>query len=195
LEIFPWCVAGKAKTRLCPPLTDDEAAAVATNLLFESVKLVVENWAGRVVLAVTPDSEHDAFQELVKKYNTAEGSNKQAIEFIVQRGEDLGERMSNALSDVGYPAAVMGCDIPHCSPNYIKATFASLHGRKDCIGPTKDGGYYLLGLSQPRQYLFEGMEWGTEAVLEETLVAAEKNGLKLMQLPKLRDIDEYEDLI
>ncbi len=191
-------VPGTVKTRLCPPLTHDEAAQVATNLLLESLQLVVENWAGRVVLAVTPDADHEVFKQLAEKYNTGAANDEgksQKIEFILQRGEGLGERMLNALNDVGYPAAVMGCDIPHCPPNIIKAAYAGLHGRRDYIGPTEDGGYYLLGLSEPRKYLFEGMAWGTESVLSNTLEKAEQNSLQLMQLPQLRDIDEYDDLI
>ena len=106
--------------------------------------------------------------------------------------------MSNAICDFtsrGIPAAVMGCDIPHCSPDQLLRAFSLLEDGKNVIGPGVDGGYYFLGLQDCLPDLFAGIRWGGSDVLERTLKYAAQLGIELTALDSLQDIDSYADLV
>lgn len=178
-------VIGEVKTRMSPPLSLSQAAELAEALLEETLKLVSKCWQGRLVLAVSPSQEHPAFKRLASLYS---------VELITQEGENLGERMRNAMNVIGYPCAVMGCDVPHCSPNILKTVYNALCQGNSCIGETLDGGYYLLGLQESHPQLFYTVNWGTGSVYEATMKVAETVNLVFVNLEKLQDIDYYADL-
>src|SRR5689334_23308224 len=91
-------------------------------------------------------------------------------------------------------AAVLGCDVPHCPWDVLDDAEAAL-ARGDCVlGPADDGGYYLLGLTQARAELFEGIAWGGPDVLAATLARATALDIEFTLLPRLRDIDTAADL-
>lgn len=116
----------------------------------------------------------------------------------VQAGADLGERMATAFAecfDDGFRAVVVvGIDSPTLPDVVIADAFRSL-AEADCVlGPCDDGGYYLLGLSRKAPELFEGVDWGTERVLEQTRARARDAGLRTVELPVWFDIDLPDDL-
>jgi rSAM/selenodomain-associated transferase 1 len=121
----------------------------------------------------------------------------------VQRGADLGERLSGAFADLvaspGDRAVAIGADCPDLNPSIIREAFATLDRQDVVLGPAADGGYYLIGLRRgaPALFpaLFNGIHWGTGTVLAETLARAEQAGLGVTMLSALSDIDTPGDVV
>ena len=119
---------------------------------------------------------------------------------------DLGERMAHvfrwAWQRGASAVAIMGTDIPGISAEDVRKSFAYLRSARTpgegagvdaAIVPTWDGGYGLLGLSRPAEFLWGDMPWGTSEVLQLTLNRLEQNGFRVCTLPVRRDIDSVED--
>lgn len=119
--------------------------------------------------------------------------------YAYQEGDDLGIRMKNAFEKVfsigSKKVIIIGTDIPDITKELINNTFSLLEINDVVIGPSDDGGYYLLGLKQMYNELFEGIEYSTSSVLLETLIRIKNLNLKYHLLPILPDIDTEEDLI
>jgi len=116
-----------------------------------------------------------------------------------QRGRDLGERMFQSLSDAAldHPrVAVVGSDLPGLDAARVDDAFDRLERADVVLGPTADGGYYLMALRATRiePALFEGVEWSTARVLEQTLDRCQRLGLRREMLEPGRDIDRPADL-
>ncbi len=120
-------------------------------------------------------------------------------EMFPQVAGDLGQKMRGAfdtLFDMGYQSVIIvGSDLPLMDVQTIQQAFQCLSQVDMVIGPSSDGGYYLMGLKKTIPDLFENMEWSTSAVLPETLRRARRNGLRIDLLAEQKDIDRYEDLI
>lgn len=123
-----------------------------------------------------------------------------ALALVAQRGGDLGERLSNLVTDLlglGHVAALaVDSDSPTLPMAYMEeaATILS-RGRCDVVlGPCEDGGYYLVGLRSPLPALFEGIPWSTDAVLAVTVDRARDRGLSVHLLPQWFDVDTEADL-
>jgi len=116
--------------------------------------------------------------------------------FTPQVGSTVGERMDHsfalAFSAGVKRAVIIGSDCPGLTVEILEQAFASLTGCDLVLGPARDGGYYLIGLTKPRPFLFTDIPWGTAAVLHQTLDRA--RSLTISQLPPLHDIDRPEDL-
>lgn len=119
-----------------------------------------------------------------------------------QQGRSLGERMAGAFRqafDCGADHALcIGTDIPTVHPGIIAEAFAQLQHRRAVLGPTVDGGYYLIGLTGPRlppNIFAEDIPWGSGAVCAATSARLSAAGLSIHRLPTLRDIDTIDDLI
>lgn len=116
-----------------------------------------------------------------------------------QEGNDLGERMTNAFRKVfshgANKAIIIGTDIPDLSSEIIKKAIKKLDETDLVIGPSKDGGYYLLGMKKFLPALFKNIEYGKNSVFAETISKAEKLNLTYSTLELLLDIDTEEDLI
>jgi glycosyltransferase A (GT-A) superfamily protein (DUF2064 family) len=91
-------------------------------------------------------------------------------------------------------AAIMGCDVPHCGWDIIDQANDSLARGRNVLGPTEDGGYYLFGAQEAHAGLFEDMPWGSDKVLEKTVIRAEALGMELDIMKQLRDLDTANDL-
>jgi rSAM/selenodomain-associated transferase 1 len=121
-------------------------------------------------------------------------------EVRLQRGVDLGERMYNAFLDVfrsGHEKAVLiGTDIPHIDSEMLLGYMVQLDQFPAVIGPSEDGGYYLIGFrsNSLSRDLFEGIAWSTPSVFSLTLQKARGTGIGMYVGEKLRDIDRFEDL-
>jgi rSAM/selenodomain-associated transferase 1 len=181
-------VPGDVKTRLQSAYTPEQAARIAAVLIRETVALAASNWPGAVYLCAAPDPRHPLFAELAARYGVA----------LRAQGEgDLGARMERALAwGIGRhgAAAVLGCDTPHCPWEVLDDANSALARREDVLGPSDDGGYYLLGLTRPYPELFRDMPWGGARVLALTCARAEALGVEFHMLPPLRDIDTPADL-
>ena len=181
-------VAGRAKTRLIPELSAEQAAQVAITLIEQTTLLAVRVWPGPVSLCTWPDTGHPVLKNLAREHQ---------LSISVQSGADLGEKMFNALkvhTDQGQPAAILGCDVPHCPHSELSRAYDILRQGDNVIGPSRDGGYYLIGLTRPHPDVFHSIDWGSTKVLQQTLHAADRCGLKFKQLMALVDVDAYSDL-
>ncbi len=120
--------------------------------------------------------------------------------YIPQMGENLGEKMKNAFTEAFSmnfkKVLLIGSDIPDLPLEFIEEAFRSLHEKDAVIGPSVDGGYYLIGFKDitflPRA--FEKIPWSTDRVFDETMKIFESKRLAVHTLPRLRDIDTVEDL-
>jgi rSAM/selenodomain-associated transferase 1 len=178
--------AGGVKTRLQPPCTPEQAADLAEILVEETVRAAVASWPGGIELCAWPDTNDPLFNRLELSYG---------VDLTTQAAGDLGSKMLKAMVHAGFPCAVMGCDIPHCTPEMYIGAFRALEGGKSVIGPASDGGYYLIGLQESRPELFDGIHWGGEDVLADTLQRAALTGPRLELLGAHNDIDTFQDLL
>jgi rSAM/selenodomain-associated transferase 1 len=181
-------IAGQVKTRLQPALTPARAAAVAEHLIRETVELAISNWPDPIYLCGTPDVDHPMFRGLAER---------NAVVLLDQGGGDLGERMQRALAygiERHGAAAVLGCDVPHCDWEILDDANTALARGHNVLGPSEDGGYYLIGLTDARIELFSNIPWGGPRVCDVTLERANEIDIEFTLLPSLRDIDTAADL-
>lgn len=117
----------------------------------------------------------------------------------VQKGIDLGERMSNAFKDgfeAGYKKIVLiGSDLPDINASHIMNGLNALGKNEVVFGPAEDGGYYLVGMSNLKASIFRNKTWSQPNLLNETLQELQTNQISVGILEILNDIDTYEDLI
>jgi rSAM/selenodomain-associated transferase 1 len=201
----PGCV----KTRLSPPLTADQAAALSVCFLKDTAEsltmcmpaLTVEttNSNGHAqpsatgVVSYTPLGDEALFEGLLPT----------GFSLIPQRGEAFGERLFLTARDVfacGYGSV---CLIDSDSPTVPAASFrlatnilqtAGDRKNRVVLGPSHDGGYYLIGLAHPHPEPFDDIHWSTDRVATETRERCHSAGLSLMELPLWYDVDDAESL-
>lgn len=181
-------IAGLAKTRLAPGLTLEEAAALYRSFLLDTVDLASRVGRCKVIIVYTPQEASQVLPDIVKR----------PIELMPQSSGDLGGRMSNAFKDLfarGYESAIMiGADLPTLPSRYLRAAFAALERRPVVLGPSLDGGYYLIGLRAPQPELFEGIAWSTNQVLGQTIDRINRLSLEVQCLEPWYDVDTADDL-
>ena len=182
-------IRAEVKTRMCPPLTPDEAASLHGSLVMDAVEKTRSLRGFDRFLACLPGKDHPFFQTLAARHR---------LHLHDQAGANLGQRMNHALTTVlnrGYSSAVLvGTDVPDLSAQtYIHAQQA-LQSNDVVFGPTADGGYYLVGIKTPTPELFATIPWSTDRVLTQSLAQAERLGLTVALLDLKRDIDTMDDL-
>jgi len=172
--------AGKAKTRLIPALGDAGAAAVHKQLAERTVSVMRESGLP-IEIRFT-----GAPQAKFEKWLGAD------LAYVEQGDGDLGDRLRDESKDT--PVIFVGADCPDLQPSLLQQAAAALKGNDVVIGPAEDGGYWLIGLAAPHDWLFSDMEWGTDAVLPETLKRLDARGITPALLETLADCDRPEDL-
>ena len=187
-------IPGEVNTRLCPPLTPDEAATLHGSFvldMLERTKLAIATLqlSFHRFLACAPSSELVFFKIMEER---------QGVRLLDQVGENLGQRMHRTFVDLfakGYThVIIMGTDVPTLPLSVYQEAFTML-GRSDVVlGPALDGGYYLIGLKQPAEQLFTGVPWSTDQVLAVTQQQANALGLSVELTTAWRDVDTIEDL-
>ena len=175
-------VAGRVKTRLCPPLTHDQAAHLAMAALLDTLDAALASSAADVVLAL----------------DGAPGPWLPAgLEVIPQRSGDLGARLAGVFDDVGGPAFVVGMDTPQLLPGDIDRGLELLAG-DDCdavMGPATDGGYWSIGLKVADRRAFAGVPMSTDETGRRQLDALGRLGLRVRLLRELLDVDHHADAL
>lgn len=184
--------AGAVKTRLSPPLTPDEAARLSTCFLRDmttNVSSLNANGTEGVVLYTPADAE-SLLRDLLPN----------VCRLFAQRGETLGERLINAATELfnnGFESVcLINSDSPTL-PREILGTAVSLltqDGDRVVLGPSQDGGYYLIGLKRPHRSLFERIAWSTADVLAHTTDRAAEIDLPVELLPTWYDVDDIATL-
>jgi rSAM/selenodomain-associated transferase 1 len=176
---------GLVKTRLAADIGDDAALNVYNRLL-EYTESVA--------------TEIDVHKQIwySKKIETDDIWPEHVYEKRVQSGKNLGERMSGAFSEndeSGYiKQIIIGSDCAELTANHIEKAFIELDEHDVVLGPSEDGGYYLLGMRSYIHELFEGMSWSTENLYRETLQTIRTLQLSFAELEILNDIDTLDDL-
>jgi hypothetical protein len=187
-------VPGQVKTRLCPPLTPDEAATLHGSFvldMLERTKLAVRQFRLPLdrILACAPDSKQVFFKIMEERHG---------VSLIDQAGEDLGARMHRAFTEMFVrdyrQVLIIGTDAPSLPLAYYQQAVVALKDHELVLGPAQDGGYYLIGLTRTVPELFSEIPWSTDQVLIQTRGKAERLRLKTAYLPPWRDIDTIQDL-
>jgi len=178
---------GAVKTRLSPILGPERAAALARGFLLDTLA-IVRDANGVAARVVCPDpADGLAIRELVGE-----------VDLLCQRGDGLGAALEECfqagLTGGFSRVAVLGSDSPTLPSWVVGRSFASLDACEVAIGPTEDGGYYLLAARAAYPTLFREMVWSTDSVFRETLARCEAAGLRTTVLPTWYDIDTPDDL-
>lgn len=173
---------GKVKTRLAKDI-GEELALETYKLLTEKTHQACSNSSFKVFPFFVPSiPENHIFLDGNKSF--------------VQSGKDLGEAMFNAFRKVfslGYQnVCIIGSDCWSISNSHLEKAFDSLEKNDVVFGPSKDGGYYLLGMNQLHPELFMEIDWSTERVLEQSIEKVKSSKIQLLE--ELNDIDNIEDL-
>ena len=182
-------VAGVAKTRLCPPLTLEEAAQIAAASLIDTLAVARSVPDCTVLLAHPLDAE--------ETIRTLLGDDPPPM--VAVPPGDVGMAMSSAmlcaLDHRATQVALIGSDLPSLPAAQIAAAFDRLDSGADVVlGPAADGGYYLIAATTPHPELFTGIRWSTNTVFAETAAKAKACGLALATVPQWYDIDSVADL-
>ena len=180
--------AGQTKTRLCPPLSGEEAATLYECFLADTLALMRAMPDVERTIVYLPEGEEAYFRGLAPDFS-----------LLPQMGDDLGARLDNllrhALANGARYAVVMDSDSPTLPPAYLADAFARLDEGADVVfGPCDDGGYYLVGLSRPQPRLLREVEMSTPRVLADTLAIAQELGLRVALLPAWYDVDTAAEL-
>jgi uncharacterized protein len=182
-------VPGRTKTRLIPVLGPAGAAEFQRRLTVRSLDTILQTGmpAASVEFCYTGAASNQIRRWLGRR----------GIGFSPQTGGDLGTRMANALRAAfdkdARPVVLVGTDIPGMTAGHIRTAFEALRRYDVVLGPSRDGGYWLIGMRRQAD-LFQAIAWGRSDVLARTLAHTERQGLAVFQLEPLNDIDTAADL-
>jgi len=182
--------AGQVKTRLCPPLSPEDAARLYRCFLMDKIAQVRGVPAAEPVLAYAPGGAAGLFEALAPGFR-----------LLPQRGGDLTSRLVSVLEELfgaGFDATiVIDSDTPTLPSGLLEqAATHMVSGAHDLVlGPSEDGGYYLIGQRRLHRALFEDIPWSTPVVLEETVRRAHALGLAVLELEPWYDVDTGADLM
>jgi rSAM/selenodomain-associated transferase 1 len=177
-------VAGRVKTRLSPALTTEQACWLYRTSLCETVHRLL---AADLPLTICYDGRREWFAETFP-----------GLPLLEQAGDDLGDRMGNAVQELfGYcdgPVLLAGSDSPDLPISLLEQVLQLLHEKDVATIPCRDGGYVVVGLRQPTTELFSGIPWSTSGVLQATRQACRRLGLSYVETEEWYDLDEIDDL-
>src|SRR6266403_3585790 len=193
--------AGQVKTRLVPPLTNEEAAQLNRCFLRDTGAAISAYCSSliapspgrpivRGVAVYTPVGSESDYTDILPT----------DFSLLPQRGKNFGERLYFAAEDLFKCGFAAVCLIDSDSPTVPASSFGqamdllSLPGDRVVLGPTDDGGYYLIGLKEPRHELVERIDWSTERVFEQTVERAQEIGVETKLLPSGYDVDDSASL-
>ena len=177
---------GKVKTRLAPPLTLEQSAALNTCFLRDTFANIATVAGAQGIICYTPVGDEAMFDGLAPE----------GFALIAQRGDGFGERLHFAAMDLfacGFSSVCLidsdSPTIPHTALQQAAEALAQ-PGDRVVLGGSDDGGYYLIGLKAAHAAVFERITWSTGSVFAETVERAAAAGLELVQLPLWYDVDD-----
>lgn len=179
---------GTVKTRLHSLLSVAETTELYRCFLRDTIALTERVAGADVFVSYTPEGSEPLFDGISNGHR-----------LITQRGPAFSDKLYNALADLlneGYQsAAIMDSDSPTLPSAYLTSAFEALSrpGDRVVLGPTTDGGYYVIGVKHPHRRLFEGITWSSERVLSETVLRAAELNLEVVLLPEWYDVDTVSD--
>lgn len=186
-------VAGESKTRLCPPLSPEEAANLSRCFIADvaaTVAAVARDVGGQGYAVITPVGSEGAFADLLPD----------GVRILTQRGPDLSVRLIHATRDLlvaGHTGVcLINADGPTLPPELLALAMAVLRepGEGIALVPAIDGGYALIGFNREHPSLFTDVAWSTSRVLAQTLVRAARLRLPVSLLPTWYDVDDIAGL-
>jgi len=205
--------AGRVKTRLVPPLTPEEAAELNKCFLRDTAAAISSACSeglrpptdsnGRLhpgakrpsqqcepVAVYTPVGAESVYTDVLPT----------DFSLLPQRGDKFGERLYFAVEDLFKCGFDSVCLIDSDSPTVLAENFAeavellSASYDRVVLGPSDDGGYYLIGVKKPHRHLFKQIDWRTERVFNQTIQRANEMGVEVKLLPPGHDVDDDESL-
>ena len=182
-------MAGRVKTRLIGELTAQQAADLHAAFLSDVCDAVTQG-----------DFESTIAWALEEAEPIPDGVGEHRLPGLRQRGDDLGDRLYRILLDGtrdGAHVAALGSDHPELEHGTVARAFDLLDSGADVVlGPTPDGGYFLIALAAGavHRHLFEGIAWSTETVRRQTISRCDDLGLRVSLLPQGHDVDVAQDL-
>lgn len=179
---------GRVKTRLCPPFTPEQAAALYRAFAADSLSAAESVVGAGAVVAYEPHED----------WPDPSWLRTPPPEWFPQEGADLGARLAaatgKAFVDGADRVVVIGSDAPHIPPQLIEEAFGRLATAPLVLGPARDGGYYLVGLREPAPSLFDDIPWSGPDVLKATLARAAELHWTAHLLDALEDVDDAGSL-
>jgi uncharacterized protein len=183
-------LAGQVKTRLLPTLTAQEAADLSRALLVDQLTQLQELAATDFYLVFAPNEARSLMTELAPP----------CFCLLPQQGGDLGARMEAVFAELSQRGnkniVLIGGDLAPVPLRYFAEAYAFLESSKKrvVLGPSRDGGYYLVGCNQPTPQIFQSMSWSHSQVLAQTRDRLTRLQIDYHLLPPWFDIDTPDDL-
>ncbi len=180
---------GQVKTRLIPQFGPEMATEIYRELLHTALNAALASSWQRVQIWCTPDGSDSFFTPYRRQSR---------VSLHCQCNGDLGQRMAHACKVALKDAdriALMGTDCPTLDSGILNQVWDRLRGDCDLVMvPAEDGGYVLLAMRQICPGIFEGVDWGTSKVAEQTRARCADMRLRCVEMATLRDIDTPEDV-
>lgn len=185
---------GKVKTRLAATISDQLAAdfhrlALLTTVERMSAYATTALRKINVIVAYAPDNAAEAFASMLPK----------TVDLTPQGEGDLGQRlrriMTRSFDHSPGPLLFLGADSPTLPVNYLDQAYDALQSHDTVVGPSEDGGYYLIGMNRAHNILFQDIDWSTDAVTRQTRERARSGKLKLMEIDAWYDVDHGSDVM
>lgn len=181
-------VEGKVNTRLIDDIGVEAATRLQHDLIHDRLSMLTKADLCDVCLMCAPDQQDDFFLQCSEQY---------PITLADQIGDDLGERMFNgvvaALQQYKF-CIVIGTDAPALDELEIRQAIETLHSNaKVVFVPAEDGGYVLIAMRQAYEFLFQGINWGSADVMQQTRNRLNENNVSFEELASCWDVDRLED--
>lgn len=183
-------IAGLVKTRLVPPLGEEQATELYRALLIDQLEHLTALSIADLYVAFTPGEASRMIENLAPD----------PYRCFPQAGSDLGDRMQEVLAEMrrrGHRnAIVLGSDLPPVPLTTLHEAFKRLSAdtKRVVLGPSQDGGYYLIGMNQRIPEIFLGMSWSHQRVLADTIEKLRQLGIEFCLLSEWFDVDTAEDI-
>ena len=194
LIIFTRCpIPGQTKTRLIPLLGAQGAVEFHKNTLKKILINATASNYKNIEIWYEGTPNHPFLQKCSVDFNTS---------LHIQHGANLGEKMHNAIQTAlkkNTFVSLIGSDCPTISTDILNQAHTYLSHSHLCdsnsitLGPTQDGGYYLIGMQQANATIFQDIDWGENTVIDQTRAKLNKAGIEHIELAMLTDIDTPED--
>ena len=172
-------VPGRVKTRLCPPCTPDQAAALAEACLHDTLAAMAAVPGPRRVVILDGEPGPWLTDELV----------------VAQRGGGLDERLAAAFDDLSGPTLILGMDTPQVTPAQLRAALDALRHHDAVLGPTADGGYWCIGFARPCPDALLGVPMSRPDTLDAQRARLGEQGLAWAEVDELIDVDTIDDAL